>query len=1043
MLNHILRASLQNRLLVLAVAIAVAFGGGFAVHRMPVDVLPDLNRPTVTIMTEAHGMTPEDVEQLVTWPLEQVVRGAPNVVRVRSQSGVGLSVVWVEFEWSADLYRARQVVSERLQLATASFPPGVQPVLGPISSIMGQVQLIGFRSRSATLDTNSLRAWVDRAVRPRLISVPGISQLIAIGGQPLEMQVDVSADQLRLFDVTLEDVAAAVQRANVNTAGGAMSVGAKGSLVSVPGRVHLADELERAVVRAASERSVAIEDVASVRFGPSAIRTGEAGVNGGAGVILVVSKQPEVDTVALTRRLDEELERIGRERADVEIIPELFQQSAFIERAIDNVLIAIRDGAILVVIVLALFLLNFRTTLITLTAIPLSIAITALVFAAFGLGLNTMTLGGLAVAIGILVDDAIVDVENVFRRLHENAARAIPRPKLEVVFAACSEVRRPVVYGTLLVTVAYLPLFFLQGIEGRLFVPIGLAYVISVFASLIVALTVTPVLCYLLLGSKPRTERGYGGWLMRNLRKFTERCVRMSLRAPVPILGVLGALAIGGAVIMATRGSTFLPPFNEGAAQVNLLLPPDSSLAVSDEYGRRLETVLREVSGIRHVGRRTGRAAGDEHAMPVSVTEAVVSFDPDVDRSREEILEEIRERLEQEFPGVATSTEQPLAHLLSHLLSGVSAQVAIKLSGPDLSVLRRSAKEVEQAVRGVAGVRDLYVEPQVLVDQIQIIPKREELRRFGLTVEELAHTVELALGGEQVAEVFDGQLRYPVIVRLRAEDRQSVVALSDLSLRRADGRRFPLSDVAEIRTSWTPNLIQREDGSRRIVVQHNIGGRSLGEVVTDVTVALEPVRERLEELPGYSLKIRGQFEAQAAASRLILLLSVLALGAMVGVLFLHFGSLNLALQVLVSIPMAFVGAVAGVLISGQPLSVATLVGFVALGGIAARNGILLIDHYLHLMREEGEPFGVELLVRAGQERMVPVLMTALTSGMALVPLVLTPDQPGREIIFPVATVILGGLVSSTLLDFIVRPGLFWLAAGRIHQRLSVSSVGGS
>ncbi|HEB53582.1 MAG TPA: efflux RND transporter permease subunit, partial [bacterium] len=616
-------------------------------------------------------------------------------------------------------------------------------------------------------------------------------------------------------------------------------------------------------------------------------------------------------------------------------------------------------------------------------------------------------------------------------------------PVLWVLFKASSEIRKPVMYGTLLVTVVYLPLFFLSGIEGRLFAPIGLAYIISVMASLFVALTVTPVLCYYLLGrrlqnrsSETESHDDYGGWLVSKLRSAAAAGVRVSTGHIDRIVAVSVVAFLVMGVFLMTAGSTFLPPFNEGTAQVNVVLPPDSSLETSDRFGRRLEQLVGQVDGVSSVARRTGRAPGDEHAMPVSVSEAIVNFDPDSERSREEVIEDIRDRLALEFPGVATSTEQPLAHLMSALLSGVNAQVAIKITGPDLDVLRDTASEVEARIRAISGVRDLYTEPQVLIDQVEVKPRRTELARMGIDLAALAETVELAMGGQEVSRLQVGQIAYPIKVRLEESDRKDLSQLAGLYLRRGDDALARIDDVADVRVSKTPNNINRENVQRRIVVQHNVGGRSLGEVVTEVEAALEPVRQKLAALPGYSIRISGQFEAQQEATRLILALSVGSLLLMVLILYMHFRSIRLALLVLVTRPIAFIGAGAYVILSGQVLSVATLVGFIALLGVAARNAILLVDHYLHLMREEGESFSIDMLVRAGQERVVPVLMTALTSGIGLVPLALAADQPGRELLYPVATVIIGGLVTNTLLDFLVMPGIFWRFGRSEAERLA-------
>jgi len=1032
MLTRLIALSLKNRAFVAVAALIVAFYGSFVAAGLPVDVLPDLNRPTVTILTESHGLVPEDVEQLVTRYIEQAVNGATGVMRVRSSSGLGISIVFVEFDWDTDIYRNRQIVQEKLQLARAQLPPGIVPQMTPISSIMGQIQIIGVRSRSGKTDPTEIRAFVDQTVKLRLLSLSGVAQVVSIGGAPRQLQVVTDADKLRAYDVSLGEVADAIRNANVAASGGFLNIGPKGPLVNVTGLVRETADLGRAVVSSDPVRPVRISDVADIRFGPAAVRTGDAGVNGNTGVILVVFKQPGVDTVELSVRVDEELEQVRTTLpADYEILPGLYRQADFIHRAIDNVGQAVRDGSVLVVIILFLFLLNFRTTAITLTAIPLSVATTALVFELAGVSINTMTLGGLAVAIGALVDDAIVGVENVFRRLRHNLAAETPRPALAVIFAAIHEVQRPIVIGTLVVTAVYCPLFALSGMEGKLFAPIGLTYIVSILASLLVSLTVTPVLCYYLLPASKALGHEYG-WVVRQLRAIATRLIRFSLDFPLAIASVLFAFVLGGTWVLATRGTEFLPPFNEGSAQINLILPPGCSLETSDEFGRRLEALVMEVDGIVTAGRRTGRAEGDEHAEGINWSEVIVSFDPDSGRTRDEILAEIRGKMDQAFPGIAKSVEQPLAHLISHMLSGVSAQVAIKIFGDDLAVLRRTANEVAATIRSVPGVTDLIVEPQVLVEQVQVDPKREELARLGVDVRHVAETVELALEGGEVSRLILGQYSYPIILRLERKDRKDLPTVRNLMLH-AGGRRLRLGDVADVRLSRTPNNINRENVRRRIVVQHNVAGRSLGEVVGEVDRALDGVRARLPA--GYSIRISGQFEAQAQAAEVILLLSLLSLAVMFLLLFMHFRSVNLALQTLLNIPMAFVGAVVFVVATDQSISIATLVGLIALAGIAARNKILLLDHYLHLMREEGEEFTRAMIERAGRERIVPVLMTALTSGIALVPIVLSPGQPGRELLYPVASVIVGGLVSTTLLDVLLTPGVFWLFGRRAAERV--------
>ncbi len=1033
MLNRLIGFSLSNRLTVILLALGVAAYGAYTAGQLPIDVLPDLNRPTVTILTEAHGLVPESVEQLITRPIEQSVNGATAVVRVRSTSGLGLSVVFVEFDWNVDIYRCRQIVQEKLQLARAQLPPGIEPQMAPISSIMGQIQLIGVRSVEGKTDPTAIRAFVDQTVKLRLLSIRGVAQVVAIGGAQKQLQVMMDSDKLRANRVSLQEVAHAIERTNANASGGFLNLGPKGPLVQVTGLAETAADIERGVIRRDQGRPILVSDVARVDFGPASVRTGDAGVNGSRGVIVVVFKQPGVDTTDLSHRIETELEAMRLTLPqDLEILSAVYRQADFIDRAIENVTDAVIDGSILVVIVLFLFLLNFRTTLITLTAIPLSIGVTILVFKLVGVSINTMTLGGLAVAIGALVDDAIVDVENVFRRLRQNRAATTPLPALQVVYQASCEVRGPILIGTLVVAAVYLPLFALSGMEGKLFSPIGVAYIVSILASLLVALTVTPVLCSLLLPNASATAADEG-WLVRKLKSGAAWLIGISLRHIRVIASLVLALAIGGGFILYHRGSEFLPPFNEGSAQINLMLPPGTSLETSDEFGRRLEKLIIGVKGIQTAGRRTGRAEGDEHAEGVNMSEIIVSFDPASGRTRQEVLAEIREKLADTFPGVATSVEQPIAHLLSHLLSGVTAQVAIKVFGPDLVLLRQTAQEIQSSIQSIEGVVDLNVEQQVLVEQVEVQPLRDEMARRGVAIADIAETVELALEGEEVSRLYVGSFAYPIVLRLEAKDRKDVPALRNLLVLDEGGQHHRLGDIAQVGLTRTPNTINREAVSRRIVVKHNVAGRALGEVVGDVERALNTVRKKLK--PGYSIRVSGQFEAQEKASQVITLLSFLSLGVMFLLIYSHFRSLNLALQALVDLPMAFIGATAFLLMTNQTMSIATLVGLISLAGIAVRNKILLLDHYLHLMREEGEEFGDAMVVRAGQERIVPVLMTALTSGIALVPLVMAPGEPGRELLYPVASVIVGGLVSTTLLDVLMTPGIF-----RVFGRAAAESV---
>lgn len=1021
LLDIILRFSIQKRGLVVVLSIALLVAGYFATRRLAVDVLPDLTKPTVTILTETHGLTPEELEIQVTRPIELALLAAPGVTRVRSTSGMGMSAVFVEFDWGTDVYRNRQIVQERLQLARASLPSGVTPTLGPIASLLGQIQVIGVRSTDATTDPLELRTWSDRELRLRLLAVEGVAQVLVMGSASRELLVEVDQTRLAAAGVGLDDVAAAIRAADRTASGGLIEVGAVAKFVRVTGRLDAAiEELGQVALGHAAEPRPLLRDVAMIRIAPAANRVGDSGVNGGPGCLVVIQKQPDADTLTVSRRIEEKVKEVeGAMPESYRIEPAIFRQADFVERAIDNVIEAVRDGAILVVLVLVLFLMNLRTTLITLTAIPMSVALTAIVFAIFGLSINTMTLGGLAVAIGALVDDAIVDVENVFRRLDQNRLRAEPEAADRVVLRASREVRRPIILGTIVVMAVYLPLFALEGMEGRLFTPIGIAYVVSILASLIVALTLTPALCALLLPSVKKVA-GKKSRAVRAAEVLAATCIHASLRHTKLILAILLSLTVAAVFTLVTRGSEFLPPFNEGSAQVNLFLPPGTNLATANAYGRRLEAVVLKVDGVASVGRRTGRAEGDEHTMGIETTEMLVRFDPESPRSRLDMLSEIRHVVEDEFPGVASEVEQPLAHLLSHLLSGVAAQVAIKIRGPDLTALRRIGEDIHTRVEAVPGVVNANVEALTLVDEVWVRPDRRRLARHGMNVADFAATIEAGLGGEAIGTWFIEEMAIPVVMRLERADRADLQRLGDVLLRASPPVR--VRDVSEVVQLAGANRIERENARRRLVVRHNVEGRSLSETVEDVEAILDQVRKTLP--PGYAIDLEGQFEAERRASRLLFVLSLVAFVIMAMLIWQHYRSWNLTAQVFLNLPTAFVGAVVAIVLTGQNISIATLVGLISLGGIAVRNKILLIDHYIDLHRDEGLAFGPELILRAGKERIVPVLMTALTTGVALLPLFLKGHEPGRELLYPVATVIIGGLITTTLLDLLLTPGVF-------------------
>jgi HME family heavy-metal exporter len=982
-------------------------------------------------------MAPEEVETLITFPLESALNGASGVEAVRSSSGVGQSIIYVEFGWGTDMYVDRQIVSEKIALAADRMPEGIRPQLAPISSVMGQIMLIGMYSEGGVTDPIRVRTLADWVVRQRLLTVSGVAQVVTMGGGRLQYQVLVNPEALIKYDVTLSEVEVALSRANANATGGYLEVGPNEFLVRSLGRLQQTSDLERVVVKPDPERPVLLHQVARIVEGAQ-VKRGEAAVDGTPSVMLIVSKQPGADTRALTDEIVKALDALKPPALppDIRLNPSVYQQKGFIDLSIHNVVMALRDGGILVVIILFIFLVNFRTTFITLTAIPLSIVVTGLVFKWFGMSINTMTLGGLAVAIGELVDDAIVDVENIFRRLRENKHSSHPKPPLRVVYEASSEVRNSIVFSTILVVLVFIPLFALEGMEGRLFVPLGVAYIVSILASLVVSLTVTPVLSYWLLPNAPFMEREKDSLLLRFLKRLGGHAIRFSIRRPWPIL-IAVLMVVTLSVLAVTRlGRDFLPPFNEGSVLVNVLLPPGTSLEASNRIGAMADAQLMSIHDMDAVARRTGRAELDEHAAGVHISEVIVTIDPKSEQSREEMLAEIREKMEQ-VPGTVISVGQPLQHLISHMLSGVMAQIAIKLYGDDLSILRSKAQEMKAAIQNVPGVTDLLVEQQVEIPQLQIRPRRDELARYGLSVADVNDLVETAMNGRTVSEVLQGQRTFDLVVRLDEPYREDPEYLKRLVIHLPTGGSAPLASVADVFQASGPNTINREHVRRRIVVQCNAAGRDLSGIVADIQQRLQPIKESLPT--GYDITYGGQFESQQSATERMGLLSIVSLVCMFLALYTLFGSVNMALQVMAALPMAAIGAVAALFVTGQSLTVASMVGFISLAGIASRNGILLIAHYLHLVRHEGESFTPEMIERAGKERLAPMLMTALAAGIALIPLVLAAGEPGKEILYPVATVILGGLISSTLLDFFVHPALFWLFGRKDAEKQMIAA----
>ncbi len=1041
MIERFIHACLAHRILVLAAASGLLLAGGWQLVERPVAVFPDLDRPLVTVIAEAPGLAPEEVETLVTRPLEAALAGAAGAEQIRSWSHDGLALVRVEFGWRTDLYRDRQVVAERLLLAGENLPAGVVPEMAPISSVTGQVLDLGLVSPDGTVDQLGLHDLAEWTVRRRLLAVPGVSQVVLIGRGRPQLKALLDPDLLLRHGVDLLQVARALAGASRNTSGGFLVQGDREQQVRNLGRIHDRADLARTVVAGERRRPVRLRDVGRAELA-AAFARGAAAIDGQAGVVLSVFKQPAADTLELTAALEAEVEALRAELpAGAELRADLFRQATFLQRGVDNVVEALRDGALLVVIVLLVFLFHLRAALITLLALPLSFASAGLLFWAFDLTLNTMTLGGLAIAVGELVDDAIVGVENVIRRLRGARPPEIDQPTAGgpdwlscQVAEASSEVRGPILAGTAVVVLVFLPLFALSGIEGRLFAPLSGAYVVALLASMVISLSVTPVLAVMLLGGRglqrarqplrpPPVLRGLqaaAGWL-----------IGLALRRRRWVLAGSGLLVAATALGALRLGSQFLPAFDEGTVLVMVRAAPGTSLAESERLAAAAEGRLDGLDGVRSIHRYTGRGRHDEHAPPVTISHLMLNLDPEIGLSREQMLQRVRHRL-RNLAGVVVTVGQPLAHRIDHLLTGVQAEIAVKLSGPELDQLRAAARRAAERMRRVAGVVDLAVEPQVLLPQLHVRLLHERLAELGLRPGAMAERLEIALGGKVVGRVLRGERVRDLFVRLQPAHRDSAEKLRRLPVRLPAGGWTRLGDVAAVGIGYGPNAIRRDGLQRRIAVACNAHGRPVGAVVADIRRALAPLRAGLPA--GYALRVAGQFAAQRRATRLVAWLSLLSLAGMILILVGQFRSLNLALQVLTCVPVAFVGGVAALGIAGLPFSVAALVGFVSLAGIATRNGILLIAHALNLMRRGARPLEAELIIRAGRERAAPVVMTALTTGMGLLPLVLAAGEAGREILHPVAVVVVGGLLTSTLFEFLLRPALLWTLGRRAAER---------
>ena len=1022
MLNKIIGFSLQNRILVLVASVLLLIGGTYTAMHTEVDVFPDLNAPTVVIMTEANGMAAEEVEQLVTFPVETAVNGATGVRRVRSSSTNGFSVVWVEFDWDTDIYLARQIVSEKLAVVNESLPANVgKPTLGPQSSILGEMLIVGLTADSTSM--LDLRTIADWTIRPRLLSTGGVAQVAVLGGDIKEYQVQLDPERMRHYGVTLSEVMNITREMNLNANGGVLYEYGNEYIVRGVLSTDKVDQIAKAVVRSngVSGAPILLEDIADVQIGAKLPKLGTASERGKHAVLLTVTKQPATSTLELTDKLEASLQDLQKNLpADVKVSTDIFRQSRFIESSIGNVQKSLLEGGIFVVIVLFLFLANIRTTVISLVTLPLSLIASILALHYMGFTINTMSLGGMAIAIGSLVDDAIVDVENVYKRLHENRLKPAGEqlPILEVVFNASKEVRMPILNSTLIIIVSFVPLFFLSGMEGRMLVPLGIAFIVALAASTVVALTVTPVLCSYLLGkekTKKQSNENSDSAVARKMKQWYGSALTFVLGHKKGVLGGTIGLFVVALGCFFTLGRSFLPPFNEGSFTINISSLPGISLEESDKMGHRAEELLLSIPEIQTVARKTGRAELDEHALGVNVSEIEAPFELK-DRSRSELVAEVREKLGT-IVGANVEIGQPISHRIDAMLSGTKANIAIKLFGDDLNRMFTLGNEIKSAIQGIPGIADLNVEQQIERPQLVISPKREMLAKYGISLPEFSEFVNVCLAGEAVSQVYEKGKSFDLTVRVKDNLRDEMEKIRNLMIDTGDGQKIPLNYVAEIRSAMGPNTISRENVKRKIVISANVADRDLRSVVNDIQAQVD-AQIKLPE--GYHIEYGGQFESEQAASRTLALTSFMSIVVIFLLLYHEFRSVKESAIILINLPLALIGGVFALLITTGEVSIPAIIGFISLFGIATRNGMLLISHYNHLQQEEG--YGVyDSVIRGSLDRLNPILMTALSSALALIPLALSGDLPGNEIQSPMAKVILGGLLTSTFLNGFIIP----------------------
>lgn len=1019
-MKRLIQWSIDHHWMVLGLSLLLLATGLWTAWSMPVDVFPDLTAPTVTILTEGHGMAPEEMEPLVTFPIESAINGASGVRRVRSATAVGIAVVWVEFEWGTDIFAARQVVAEKLALVTGALPPQVErPVLAPISSIMGEI--LFFSLTSDRQDALALRTIADTVVRRRLLAVAGVSQVTPIGGAERQFQVIASPERLRANSISLTELLTAVRGASANTSAGIFTEGPQEYVLQVVGRVHSLEQIGESVVATRGSRPVLVRDIADVQEG-AALKRGEGSRSGKPAVIVGVQKQPGTNTIELTARLDRELDDLQRELpTGMTIDRRIFRQADFIEVAVDNVIGALRDGGLLVVVVVLLFLANLRAATITLVAMPLSLAAAILVLRGFGATINTMTLGGMAIAIGALVDDAIIDVENVVRRLRENQKRPTEqrRHTADVVRDATLEIRSSIVFATLIIVLVFLPIFGLSGVEGRLLTPLAFAYVVSLSASLGVAIVITPALCYAFLPQARSISDGHEGWLPRHLKRAFARTLPLALDRPRTVMAISVALLAVALAATTRMGRAFLPEFHESSLTISVNTLPGTSLAKANDIGRTVERIMLEQPEVVATARRQGRAEYDEHVQGVEAAEIDVGL-RETRRPRAALLAELRRRFST-LPGTNVTLGQPISHRIDHMLSGTRANIAVKIFGDDLGTLRRVGERVRQVMAGVTGVADLSLEQQMEIPFIRFSLNRAAVARYGLRVEDVANAIEVAFAGATVGRVFDRGTAFDLVVKFAPAAQADFDRIADLPIDTAGGAPVPIRLLAEVRREEGPNMILRENVQRRIVVSSNVAGRDLGSVIDDIR---SDVARDIQLPAGYRIDYGGQFESQQSASRRLSILGIAAIVGLFMLLVLAFGRMRDAIIIMVNLPLALIGGVAGVFLAGGVLSVASMIGCITLFGIATRNGIMLVSHIQHLVTEEGVSDFRAAVERAAHERLIPILMTAMAAGLALIPLALGGGKTGSEIQTPMAIVILCGLTSSTLLNMAVVPTLY-------------------